>query len=568
MSRATDGRLAVADALDAGSRAPPGRQPLIVLQPVSHPELGAIEIHDNLFAIGRTEAPFDAYAPGIVADLSRRHARIFCERGAVYLADLGSKNGTTVNGAPIRHAITALKSGDQLGLGGALSYRVQVEQGAQAPPHSAKLASLTLAPEQPGLGLQPIVVTEFPFMVSKADEAFARYRQASPDQVNYLSRRHAHIFLRGGQPFVEDLGSTNGTFVDGARLDEHAVALRDGARLAFGGHHFVYRVGLQWDAQRHDPTLTRLGVAGPGALASASASASAPAAASAPAPAVAAAAAPAATAAPVAETDKTTFVGAADSFLDIFCVDQANAADAVPDPAADAEAGPALTDGATRPRGAVAALMFELLAALRGKRAPNVRALRWGAGVLLLVAVAGWSLYRVGAPERDADALLSEGAYAQAAVVAGEGLARDPGNTRLQAIGTAATLKADLPAWMALVKARQYKQAMTVVAAMRQQAHGNPELEPLLAELEWIVRLEAFVAARGGAQAPIANPADRSRIAQILKQWEDQNEAHQRAFVTMSSYVPQYRDAYADALSDIRKLALARGEEPHEAATP
>ena len=31
----------------------------IVLEPVSHPELAPIQIHDNLFAIGRAEAPFD-----------------------------------------------------------------------------------------------------------------------------------------------------------------------------------------------------------------------------------------------------------------------------------------------------------------------------------------------------------------------------------------------------------------------------------------------------------------------------------------------------------------------------
>lgn len=538
MLPATEGGAAAADAQIASPRAPPGRQPLIVLQPVSHPELDAIQIHDSLFAIGRNEAPFDSYAPEIVADLSRRHARIFCEHGAVYLADLGSKNGTTVNGAAVRQAITTLNTGDQLGLGSALSYRVQLEEGALALPRTARLASLTLAPEHSELGLQPIVVTEFPFMISKADDTFARYQDASPQQVNYLSRRHAHIFLKGGQPFVEDLGSTNGTFVDGVRLDEHAVALHDGAIVGFGGHHFVYRIGVQWEALAPDPTLTRLGVT----------------------------AAPATRPALASDADKTTFVAAADSFLDIFCVDQAPAADAAPDPAA----GPVRTDEVeARPRGKGATLASELLAAFGGKGPPNLRrAVRWGVAALALVMVAAWSLYRIGAPERDAEALLASGAYAQAAAVAANGLARDPDNAKLKSLGTAATLKAILPGWMALLKARQFTRAAAVVAAMQQQTRHNPELATLLDELEWIVRLEAFVADRGGAQAPIGSPADAARIQQILKQWEEQNEAHQRAFVTMSSYVPQYRDAYADALSDVRKLALARGEEKNEPATP
>ncbi len=53
--------------------------------------------------------------------------------------------------------------------------------------------------------------------------------------------------------------------------------------------------------------------------------------------------------------------------------------------------------------------------------------------------------------------------------------------------------------------------------------------------------------------------ADAAAIARSLAQWEEQNEAHQRAFVTMAAQVPAFRDAYADALSDARKLALTAG---------
>jgi pSer/pThr/pTyr-binding forkhead associated (FHA) protein len=541
---ATEGGPAVVGAQNARSgqlrgHQPSGRHRFISLQPVSHPELEPIQIHDSLFAIGRNEAPFDSYPPAMVADLSRRHARIFCEDGAVYLADLGSKNGTTVNGVAVRHAITPLSTGDQLGLGRALSYRVQLEEGALAQPRGARLASLTLTPERSELDLQPIVITEFPFMISKIDATFARYQDTSQAQLNYLSRRHAHIFLKGGQPFLEDLGSTNGSFVDGERLDEHAVALHDGAQVGFGGHHFVYRVGLQWEAAAPDPTLTQLGgTVVPNASPAA------------PAPTTAAAAA-------APDVDKTRFVAAPDSFLDIFCVDQPAAV--VDNAAIDPAGTPAHADEveASRPHGKGA----------RGLR----RSLRWSLTALALVALAAWSLYRIGAPEREAEELLARGAYTQAAAVAADALAHDPGNARLTSLGTAALLKANLPGWMALIKARQFARAAALATAMRQQAGPNAELAPLLDELDWIARLEQFVAARGGAQATISGPADAARIQLILKQWEEQNEAHQRAFMTLSSYVPQYRDAYADALSDVRKLALARGEEPqeaHEPATP
>lgn len=516
------------------------RQPLIALQPVSHPDLAPIQIHDSLFAIGRTEAPFDAYPPAMVADLSRRHARIFCEDGAVYLADLGSKNGTTVNGVAVRHAITPLRTGDELGLGRALAYRVQLEEAALAQPPRARLASLTLTPELGELGLQPIVITEFPFMISKVDAAFARYQDTSPAQLNYLSRRHAHIFLKSGQPFLEDLGSTNGSFVDGQRLDEHAVALHEAAQVGFGGHHFVYRVSLQWEAVAPDPTLTRLGVtAVPNSAAAAVAGAAA-----------------VASAAPAADPDKTTFVAAPDSFLDIFCVDQPPAVD---NDAPDAAGAPADEGAAARARATKPGLLAS----------PRFRsALRWGLAVLALVVIAAWWMYRIGAPEREAEELLAQGAYAQAATAAGDALANDPGNPRLTSLATAALLKANLPGWMAALKVRQFDRAANLVAAMRGQAGGNPELAPLLDELDWITRLKEFVAARGGAQAPINGPEDAARIKLILQQWEDQNQTHQRAFQTLSAYVPQYRDAYADALSDVRKLALARQEEPQAPQAP
>lgn len=48
--------------------------------------------------------------------VSRRHARVFLAEGSVYLEDLGSQNGTMVNGAAI-HMPCLLRSGDELAAG-------------------------------------------------------------------------------------------------------------------------------------------------------------------------------------------------------------------------------------------------------------------------------------------------------------------------------------------------------------------------------------------------------------------------------------------------------------------
>lgn len=49
----------------------------------------------------------------------------------------------------------------------------------------------------------------------------------------YVSQLHARIYIRDGRPFVEDLGSTNGTFLNRDRLDR-TMPLRRGDKLQIG----------------------------------------------------------------------------------------------------------------------------------------------------------------------------------------------------------------------------------------------------------------------------------------------------------------------------------------------
>jgi pSer/pThr/pTyr-binding forkhead associated (FHA) protein len=54
-----------------------------------------------------------------------------------------------------------------------------------------------------------------------------------------VSRRHCQFERQGNDVFVTDLNSTNGTFVDNARVATTTV-LSDGARIAIGGHNLRY----------------------------------------------------------------------------------------------------------------------------------------------------------------------------------------------------------------------------------------------------------------------------------------------------------------------------------------
>src|ERR1700683_124298 len=54
------------------------------------------------------------------------------------------------------------------------------------------------------------------------------------DPSGELSRRRARIVIRGTEAVLEDLGSSNGTFVNGERLDG-PYALRAGDKVQLGG---------------------------------------------------------------------------------------------------------------------------------------------------------------------------------------------------------------------------------------------------------------------------------------------------------------------------------------------
>ncbi|WP_018440819.1 FHA domain-containing protein [Trinickia symbiotica] len=515
----------------------------VVLEPLSHRELGEIRITRELFAVGRAEAPFASARAEVVAELSRRHAKIFFERGDAYVADLSSKNGTTVGGVEVRERPRQLRDGDTLSFAGVFTYRVAfVPRDARADAGCQRSVLLTLTPERGDLGLEPIVVTTFPFLISKTDETFSRYRSTYAHQVNYLSRRHAHFFVADGKVFIEDLGSTNGTFLDGKRLDEGAQPLEDGARLAFGGNHFVYRVGVK-SGTPADPTVTQVDAAARAEAANAKA----------PAAAIDARIGAAGAG---ADADRTTFIAAPHSFLDIFCVDPARAEDDEinPDavaPAVDSKRAVSHWRWSAR----LATVLSELSAALGGGADVDIRKIgRWaGAALALLAALAVFSYWR-GAPQRDMKTLLAAARYETASRFADQYLAQHPDDAAFQSEGAEALVKSKVPDWIGAEKAHAFDRARSIAAQMRQLARHNAQAGALVDEIEWIGDLEAFWASRGGAQAPVAIYRDEPVIEGLVARWNRDTNAHQHALDQIASYVPAFGEFYADALSHLRAL--------------
>jgi hypothetical protein len=64
-----------------------------------------------------------------------------------------------------------------------------------------------------------------------------------------VSRRHARIYTRDGTCFVEDLDSTNGTFLNGERITPYLpYAFHDGDMLTFGSLRLAFHVYHAEDA--------------------------------------------------------------------------------------------------------------------------------------------------------------------------------------------------------------------------------------------------------------------------------------------------------------------------------
>ncbi len=197
---------------------------------------GSLEVEADLL-IGRA-APDDEGRLGDDPEISRRHALVSRGAGgALTIEDLGSANGTFVNGERI-DAPRGLDLGDSVTMGQTV---LQVTDASGRVPEPTQLgadipAAVAAAPVA---AAQEFVVTAGPAAGRRLalDDEFVIGRAVSGEgrlaDDPELSRRHARVMRSaGGALTIEDLGSANGTFVNGVRLSEpRALELGDSIRV-------------------------------------------------------------------------------------------------------------------------------------------------------------------------------------------------------------------------------------------------------------------------------------------------------------------------------------------------
>lgn len=178
----------------------------------------------------------------VLADptVSRKHAQVTLNNGSLLVEDLGSTNGTFVAGRPVRpgESVTAY-AGDQLRFGN-VQLTLSLPGGAERPADAPAAAPVGAAPAVEDRG-QPVgmlrLSTGVEFSLYAGVNTLGR---RSTNQIvlpdAFASGRHAEIECGpDGSVSLTDVGSTNGTFVNGERIAPNTpVPLADGAsfRLA------------------------------------------------------------------------------------------------------------------------------------------------------------------------------------------------------------------------------------------------------------------------------------------------------------------------------------------------
>ena len=171
--------------------------------------------------------------------LSRRHARIRLHDGVPVLEDLGSTNGTFLNGERITEP-RPLSAGDRIQIGeSTLEFAPTPEPATVPQPQATRVRGVvpvTFAPagadgelrilNGPGAGAE-VPVRGGSATIGREPECDLQVLDSE------VSRRHAKVTIRGGVATIEDLHSGNGTYVNGERI-LGSYTLAPGDRIEIG----------------------------------------------------------------------------------------------------------------------------------------------------------------------------------------------------------------------------------------------------------------------------------------------------------------------------------------------
>lgn len=178
--------------------------------------------------------------------VSRRHATISGRDGEHTIEDLGSKSGVFINGERVKGLSRRLKRGDRVQLGGVLLLYDKVPASVL---ERAKSAGVRHMLSVTATGRKLAIVPDHDILIGRADPQINYIPDIDLSQegdvAQLVSRHHARIQWRSGQPYLEDEGSGFGTRLRGELLLlGQAVPLRPGDHIWVAGCVLAYDIEL------------------------------------------------------------------------------------------------------------------------------------------------------------------------------------------------------------------------------------------------------------------------------------------------------------------------------------
>jgi pSer/pThr/pTyr-binding forkhead associated (FHA) protein len=150
------------------------------------------------------------------SEVSRNHAQLTLHNGDVYITDLGSSNGTYVDGQFIKKS-TELLIGSRIQLGDSLivvsDIQLNLPRLCRDVPPEAIISLKELKDDDIG---KEYSITIREITIGRGLDAQIRLLDSSGE----LSRIHAKLEAREGNVYLIDLNSINGIYVDGKRFPE------------------------------------------------------------------------------------------------------------------------------------------------------------------------------------------------------------------------------------------------------------------------------------------------------------------------------------------------------------
>jgi pSer/pThr/pTyr-binding forkhead associated (FHA) protein/tetratricopeptide (TPR) repeat protein len=199
----------------------------IVIRQPGHPDRTS-RVPDGVTRLGRGDD-----CEVVLADVgvSRRHAQLVVQGGVVRVEDLNSGNGTWTRGERVERA--TLRDGDEFVIDPfVVQVRIRAGRTHQDPtPQLQPRARLDVV-SGPGLAHSTYPIPARGLTLGRGETRDV----VIPDPA--CSRHHCSVFFQQGQYVLKDMGSANGIFVNGERVEERV--LQSGDVLTVGNTELRY----------------------------------------------------------------------------------------------------------------------------------------------------------------------------------------------------------------------------------------------------------------------------------------------------------------------------------------